>query len=431
MRPSRNGREAVLLAANYDADVGYAWNNIYRLFNVLGRSFHEAGLKVCVSFRHAPKGNTLFDPDLPIECLELDPRQPFTRDLRRIRHLFSSRNIRHIYFTDQRYWRIDYPLLRFFGVNHIVVHNRISVPDPMPAVPSRGAYRLARVILNSFPWMTADYVYAVSDFVAYRLTEFNRFPHKRVRKILNGIDLDRWHCPPPTTHKLAPTFFVAGRATRYKGVLSLIRAAALLRDQHGIRGFSIRFAGDGPDLELLKSEVERLRLSDNFIFLGRLHDTRSEVCGADIVVVPSQYGDACPSTVSEALASGRALIATLAGGIPELVGCPENAMLVPPADVEALAAAMAKLAKDPEARFTIGRPRFGACSACAERTALSRTGCVGALCRLWAIPGKCNQTVTPMALQSSCPPAMLKRRWRTASRQSLSSPRDAHLRSLW
>lgn len=205
MTPSLNERDAVLLAANYDADVGYAWNNIYRLFNVLGRSFHEAGLKVCVSFRLEPSSNTLFDSDLPIECLELDPRQPFMRDLRRIRKLFSSRNIRYIYLTDQRYWRTAYSLLRCFGVRHIVVRNRISVPDPMSAGPARGASGLARAIMNRIPWMTADYVYAVSDFVAHRLTEFNRFPRTRVRKILNGIDLDRWQCPPPTTRNFAPT----------------------------------------------------------------------------------------------------------------------------------------------------------------------------------------------------------------------------------
>ena len=42
---------AVLLAASYGVQVGYAWNNIFELYKALARAFHAHGLRVCLSFR--------------------------------------------------------------------------------------------------------------------------------------------------------------------------------------------------------------------------------------------------------------------------------------------------------------------------------------------------------------------------------------------
>ena len=66
---------SVLLAASYGMRVGYAWNNIYRLFNALMRAFHERGLRVCVSFREMDGPITVFDDDLPYQTFVFDPRR--------------------------------------------------------------------------------------------------------------------------------------------------------------------------------------------------------------------------------------------------------------------------------------------------------------------------------------------------------------------
>jgi glycosyltransferase involved in cell wall biosynthesis len=346
---------AVLLAANYDNRVGYAWHNIYELFNALARDFTARGVRVCVSFPSIAEPLTLFDADLTIDAFALDMNDLRPARLGAVTRALRARGVTRLYLTDRAPVRPAYAALRAAGVRRIVVHNRISVPDPHPAQPDHGPRRWLKWLSARVPFAGVDRVFAVSDFVRNRLVARNGLPPSRVRTILNGIDVARWQCAPPEPARDPVVFFAGSRAARYKGILVLIEAAHLLRTTHGHEGFRLRYAGDGPDLALFRDAVERYGLQQHVTLLGRLEDTKPEVCAADAVIVPSMYGDACPSSVSEALASGRALITTRAGGIPELVGDPDNARIVPPGDAAALAAAMAGLVAEPAERLALGR----------------------------------------------------------------------------
>jgi glycosyltransferase involved in cell wall biosynthesis len=361
-------RPAVLLAANYDGRVGYAWHNIYRLYGALGRDMVAHGRRVVTSFPTAETRAPYLD-DVPHETLVFDPKRPTVASVRQAAADVRRLGIREVYLTDQPPTRWDYAWLRAAGVRRIVIHCRISVPDPRPARPETGLRRALKTAWARTPGVSADRVYAVSDFVRDRLIGKACFPAERVRTILNGIDVDRWECPVGDgAGGGVTTFFAAARAARYKGILTLIEAAARVRSDHGLEAFRVRYAGDGPDIGAFRETVARLGLESHVAFLGRQEDTRPEVCAADVIVVPSMNGDACPSTVSEALASGRPLITTRAGGIPELVGGEENARLIEPGDVAALAAAMAELIGDPARRHAIGeRGRARARGALRER----------------------------------------------------------------
>jgi glycosyltransferase involved in cell wall biosynthesis len=348
-------RAAVLLVANYDGNVGYAWNNIYRLFNAIGRAMSERGLGMCVSFPALTNSESVLDATVAFETFTFNPRDDGRAALAQVKPYFERFGIRHVYFTDQKPTRWLYAVLRSWGVETIVIHNRVSVPDPHPAKAEKGLRWIVKSVIGRMPWATADRIYAVSGFVANRLIRKGCLPPARVRTILNGIDVDYWKCAPRISLADSPvTFFASARATREKGILVLVEAAHLLRRAHGVDCFRVRYAGDGPHLPAFKEAVVKSDLADRFEFLGRQDNTREEVCAADVIVVPSAYGDACPSTVSEALASGRPLITTRAGGIPELVGDAQNALIVPPGDAEGLAAAMARLACDQRLRQAVG-----------------------------------------------------------------------------
>ena len=73
-------------------------------------------------------------------------------------------------------------------------------------------------------------------------------------------------------------------------------------------------------------------------------------------VLPSTCLDACPTTVLEAMASGRPVVATTTGGIVDMIVDGENGLLVPPGDEHRLAEAVARLLNDPDlrARLAIG-----------------------------------------------------------------------------
>jgi glycosyltransferase involved in cell wall biosynthesis len=89
-------------------------------------------------------------------------------------------------------------------------------------------------------------------------------------------------------------------------------------------------------------------------------------------VLPSTCLDACPTTVLEAMASGRPVVATTTGGIVDMIVDGDNGLLVPPGDEHRLAEAMARLLNDPDlrARLATGareRIRQFTASAVAER----------------------------------------------------------------
>ena len=99
--------------------------------------------------------------------------------------------------------------------------------------------------------------------------------------------------------------FAGARATKYKGISTLINATKILVHEKRLDNFIIHYAGDGPDMDSFRNTVKSNQLEKYFIFLGQLKDTHKYLCNAHIVVVPSAWGDAFPSAVSEALAAGN------------------------------------------------------------------------------------------------------------------------------
>lgn len=348
-------RGGILLVSNYSNRTGYAWNNIYRLFEVIALQYRSNGYSVWVSFD---------DFDAPLDwphrrafdgVLQLAPAPKTFSDLLVWLRTIRRHNLRYLYLTDHDCWHWRYALFRVVGIRKIIVHCRVSVADPRPALPSKGPRAWLKGLIGRIPLLTATRVYAVSHFVRDRLVKQSRFPSSRVVTILNGVDLKRFYPAAAIQESGRLRIFSCGRATKHKGIQVLIEAAAILRDQHCIKDFEISYAGEGPDLEEFRAKVNSLGLERQFIFLGQLNSTDSMVRSADIIVVPSIWGDACPSSISEALGSGKPLVATRVGGVPEMIGDEGAAIIVEPNDPTALASALAALCQDKDARRTLGR----------------------------------------------------------------------------
>lgn len=340
----------ILLASNFSNRTGYAWNNIHRLFEVLAQEFQSHGYAVWVSFHELEPPVELGDDGAVDGFIEFHSRPSGLRELPAWLAKIRRLGIRIAYFTDHPSAHHRYALLRLAGVRRIIVHNRISVADPRPVQPERGLRGALKWLSARLPFFSADRTYAVSDFVRDRLVYKARVPARRVLTILNGVDLERFSPAHRVSSDSTVSVFCGGRASPHKGIDVLIEAAARLRERDGFPAFRLRYAGDGPELASLKQKARDLGLGESFQFLGRVESTASLVREADIVVVPSTWGDACPSTISEALACGKALVATRVGGVPEQVGDPPAALLVEPNDAAALAEAIASLVLDPGRR---------------------------------------------------------------------------------
>lgn len=141
-----------------------------------------------------------------------------------------------------------------------------------------------------------------------------------------------------------------GRLAVTKGFETLIRAAVR------VPTLPIRIAGTGPDEERLKS-IARSIGATNVTFLGFVpsDELREIRMRADAVAVPSVWYENSPLAILEAMGEGLPVIASVIGGIPELVSDGENGLLAAPGDVEAWATALRRfMALSPEERRIMG-----------------------------------------------------------------------------
>ena len=149
-----------------------------------------------------------------------------------------------------------------------------------------------------------------------------------------------------------------GRFVHWKGFDYLIEAFA--KASFALPDMRLVFVGDGDLRADLQAQVRSLGLGETVTFAGMA--ARDEMPGylaaADIVVVPSihydGYVDGLPNVALEALAAGKALVATRVGGLPQLVQSGENGVLIDERDSDALADAIVTLARDPELRLRLG-----------------------------------------------------------------------------
>jgi len=227
--------------------------------------------------------------------------------------------------------------------------------------------RLARRTLAA-----AGAVTTVSDDLRRRVERLGANP-ATTRTVHLGIDTAAFAPHPPDASvrtRLGAAaddvlVLAVGRLIEVKGFRYLIDAVSR------VDGVHLAVVGDGD----LRAELEQLAkdAAAPVSFAGNLDHTvvGDTLAAADVVAVPSVVTkrgnvDGLPTTLLEALATGRPVVASAVGGIPEVVTDGSNGVLVPPGDVAALAAALAELRDDAGLRERLGRE--------ARRRAVSELG---------------------------------------------------------
>jgi glycosyltransferase involved in cell wall biosynthesis len=138
-----------------------------------------------------------------------------------------------------------------------------------------------------------------------------------------------------------------GRLHEEKGLLHLLAAApAILRT---VPDACILLVGDGPQREDLRQRVRELGLEGNVIFEGFRTDVAAVLSMLDVVALPS-LTEGFPNVALEAMAVGRAIVASRVEGIGEIVVDGETGLLVPPANPTELAACIVRLLEQPTER---------------------------------------------------------------------------------
>ena len=135
-----------------------------------------------------------------------------------------------------------------------------------------------------------------------------------------------------------------------KGQLELVKSALLVLEKRPDARFVIVGQGTG----ILKrginvrNAIDRAGLAEKIIMAGYRWDTPDVYAACDVIVIASLRTEASPIVLREAFASGRPVIATKVGDIPEIVRHRENGLLIEPGNTRALASAILEFISDPE-----------------------------------------------------------------------------------
>lgn len=159
----------------------------------------------------------------------------------------------------------------------------------------------------------------------------------------NIVDLARFRPPPQAP--AVPTILVARNLEPLYDNATAIEAFARVHLRRPDARLVV--AGSGPEEAALKALAVRLRVADAVTFTGRLDRDAiaARYRAASVALNPSRV-DNMPNSLLEAMASGVPIVSTDVGGVPHVVAHGRTALLVPPGDPDAMAAALLRLLDD-------------------------------------------------------------------------------------
>jgi glycosyltransferase involved in cell wall biosynthesis len=133
-----------------------------------------------------------------------------------------------------------------------------------------------------------------------------------------------------------------GRLSSEKGHVDLLRALQLL---HLRQSWKAVLVGSGPELAHLQAAAIAAGISDRVVFAGFRSDISRYFAAADVFVLPS-HSEGSSNALLEAMVAGVPIVATTAGGNPEIIESDRTGLLVPAGDSAGLAVAIARMVED-------------------------------------------------------------------------------------
>jgi glycosyltransferase involved in cell wall biosynthesis len=240
-----------------------------------------------------------------------------------------------------------------------------------PLIASRRVdFHLRGSSLSRWKYRQVDCFVCASEAIREMLIA-DGVPPARAVTVHEGIDIGRAEAAPPA--KLHEEFWLPHQAplvgnvaalVPHKGQRHLIEAAALVVRQVPDARFII--AGEGELRPALERQIKDHRLEKHVLLLGFRPDVLSLHKAVDVFVM-SSVTEGLGTSLLDAMACGKPVVATRTGGIPEVVVDGQTGLLVPPRDHQAMAQAIVSLLNDELLRQRMGaaglaraRKRFSA-----------------------------------------------------------------------
>lgn len=232
---------------------------------------------------------------------------------------------------------------------------------PVTLVSKRSLDRYDRLDRRAGAWLSnqlADRVLVNAEAVRDVVIEHERCSPGRIDLIPNGVALPTSldapgtdACDEPDPRGDGPLVGMVGRLSWKKGYEHAIDAARLLAER--IPGLRFDVVGDGPLRGALEQRVRDAGLEGTVRFLGQRRDVPDLMRRFDCFVLSSVI-EGMPNALLEAMALGRPVVTTSAGGSAEVVVDGESGLVVPPGDAAALATAVERVLRDPTLARALG-----------------------------------------------------------------------------
>lgn len=191
---------------------------------------------------------------------------------------------------------------------------------------------------------------AVSGAVKDFMVTSNISHLDKVKVIYNGIE-DTHHQAHIFRHETEFLLATVGTLNQQKGMQYLIRAIPQIIKE--FPGVQLEIIGDGPYKRILQNEVRKLKLKSFVKFIGFVPDVSQYLTRFDLYVQPS-ISESFGLAIVQAMSVGLPVVATNAGGIPEVVTEGKSGFLVESADPKALADRILELLRHPSLAKKMG-----------------------------------------------------------------------------
>ena len=201
-------------------------------------------------------------------------------------------------------------------------------------------------------------IVADAAVIKHHLVDQHGINPNRIEVIGSAVDLHRFN---PSHDRMkfrremgiaadTPLIANVGMIRPDKGQLVLVEAARLVLDERPDVRFVIVGQGTGSFKlgEKVRNAINRARLAGKIIMVGYRWDTPEIYAAADMVAIASLHTEASPIVLREAFASGRTVVATKVGDIPEIIEHRQNGLAVEPGDAQALADAILEFVSEPK-----------------------------------------------------------------------------------
>jgi glycosyltransferase involved in cell wall biosynthesis len=252
-------------------------------------------------------------------------------------------------------------MMKSLGVPVVAtIHHPIPIDMQADLAQARRfSSKFKRIIFYSFSIMQGvvskrmDRVITVSKSSANDVIRIFHVPESKVRIVHNGIDIDIFKKVDHVEKEPNRVIVVANTEDRKKGVIYLLKAIQLLKEDMDVKLTIVDRIGE--HTKYAPMLVQELGLEDRVTFTGRLstEELVRRYSTAEVAVTASLYeGFGLPC--AEAMSCGTPVIATKAGALPEVVDNGSAGMLVPPEDPVALAGAIKLLLADKPLRQRLG-----------------------------------------------------------------------------